>query len=269
MCIMNEKRISKSKENKALAEEYFLTRDKDIRNKLVINNLKLVYKIAQKYSRKNPSLAQDLYSEGKLGLIVGIDRYMPAKGWALSTYVIPWIKAYILNFALKNQSLMRVSLSNKQKNLWLNLSKERERLKSQGVEVTTESLAEALVVDTKSIEDFQALGRVVRLDAPLNNEDLEEGSTMLDQVSGDGPDPDEAFTLAENEVVLQKEFLLFKQNLNKSEKIVFEKRLLGNKTLQEIGDELSVSKEWARKLEIHLTNKLARFAIAKSLQKLL
>jgi|GEM_PF-2019915 len=70
--------------------------DADSRDLLVTSNLKLVAKVALKYSKSGTNYI-DLIQEGTIGLIKAIDKYDPAKGHNFSSYAIWWIKRDIIN----------------------------------------------------------------------------------------------------------------------------------------------------------------------------
>ena len=74
------------------------------RDRLIVSNLRLVAKIAQEYTDVGLPL-NDLIQEGNIGLIEGIDRFDPERGYRLSTYSSWWIRRSIL-MAINSQSRM-------------------------------------------------------------------------------------------------------------------------------------------------------------------
>src|ERR1700751_4704448 len=76
--------------------------DQKARAWMIKANLRLVVKIAHDYSNLGLPLL-DLISEGNLGLMKAVERFVPAKGGKLSTYGAWWIKQSIKR-ALANQS---------------------------------------------------------------------------------------------------------------------------------------------------------------------
>ena len=74
------------------------------RDRLIVSNLRLVVKIAQEYTDVGLPL-NDLIQEGNIGLIEGIDRFDPERGYRLSTYSSWWIRRSIL-MAINSQSRM-------------------------------------------------------------------------------------------------------------------------------------------------------------------
>lgn len=70
--------------------------DEDARDRLVTSNLRLVAKVAMKYSKSGTNYI-DLIQEGTIGLIKAIDKYDFDKGHSFSSYAVWWIKRDIIN----------------------------------------------------------------------------------------------------------------------------------------------------------------------------
>ncbi|WP_319369896.1 sigma-70 family RNA polymerase sigma factor [uncultured Ilyobacter sp.] len=70
--------------------------DEEARDMLVTSNLKLVAKIAMKYSKSGVNYI-DLIQDGTIGLIAAIDKYDLAKGHSFTSYSVWWIKREIIN----------------------------------------------------------------------------------------------------------------------------------------------------------------------------
>jgi len=262
----NKSKVLTTDEEVELTNQYYRTKDVKIRNEIAAHNLRLVIKIANEYPKN-----QELISEGCIGLIHGIERFDPTRGYKLSTYVSYWIRAYILNFIVSDARLVKLGTTQSQRKLFFNLSRERAAMEAQGLEVTPEALAEKLVVSEKDIKEMEVrMGKDSSLDEPIQ----EYGSTgsmtsKMDLISSDDLIPDEALSSFQKEEILTKEFGIFRGSLAPNEKVVFESRMLGEETLQEVGDKLNVSRERVRQLEVRISERLQRFAEAKNLSRLL
>lgn len=249
-----------------LTTRYHATKDIKLRNEIAGHNLRLVLKIANDYPRN-----QELVNEGCIGLVKGIEKFDPSKGYKLSTYVSYWIRAHILNFIVNDARLVKLGTTQSQRKLFFNLKKERARLEAQGLEVTAEMIAEQLVVSEKDVKDMEArMAADSSLDEPAAAGN-ESGSVKnkIDMITSDAMTPDEALASAEKEEVIRKHFTMFRASLAPNEKVVFESRILGDETLQVVGDKLNVSRERIRQLESRIQDRFKRFAEAKQLEAIL
>lgn len=73
------------------------------RNQLIVDNMHLVPKVAFKY--KDVMSMDELVAAGNLGLIKGVDKYDPTRGFKVSTYVVNWIRAEILSALYENRNV--------------------------------------------------------------------------------------------------------------------------------------------------------------------
>ncbi len=113
-------------------EEYMLAKrfrehgDTDAAARLVTSHLRLVSKIAMGY-RGYGLPVSELISEGNIGLMQGVKKFEPDRGFRLATYAMWWIRASIQEFILRSWSLVKMGTTAAQKKLFFNL----RRMKSQ------------------------------------------------------------------------------------------------------------------------------------------
>lgn len=94
--------------NIQLIKEYKKTKDINIRNKIIVNNLKLIAKYAYVYSRKSSLEYKDLVNEGVLGMIDAIENYDINRDNKFSTYVVYWIKQKIRRAIQDKGNIIRI-----------------------------------------------------------------------------------------------------------------------------------------------------------------
>ncbi|HEY3497412.1 MAG TPA: RNA polymerase factor sigma-32 [Polyangiaceae bacterium] len=245
-------------EEHTLAVEYTKSGDVDVAARLVTANLRLVVKIAYDYRRAYKNI-MDLVQEGNIGLMQAVKRYDPYRGVKLSSYAAWWIRAYMLRFILNNWRLVKIGTTQAQRKLFFNLSKEKAKLTSMGIEPTSAEIAKNLQVDEADVIEMDR--RLARSDASLDvpvKEGDGRSTTRLELLPESSDTPDRVAESAEIEALLHRELETFKQTLSGKDVTIFEKRLVADEplTLQELGDQFGVSRERVRQLEARLTGKL-------------
>jgi RNA polymerase sigma-32 factor len=81
--------------------------DPEAAHKLVNSHLRLVAKIAMGYRGYGLPISE-VISEGNVGLMQGVKRFEPEKGFRLATYAMWWIKAAIQEYILRSWSLVKM-----------------------------------------------------------------------------------------------------------------------------------------------------------------
>lgn len=229
--------------------------DDDARRRLVEANLRLVVKIAKAYVSKDVGLL-DLIQEGNLGLLKAASKYDHRKQVRFSTYASWWIK----------QSITR-ALSNKRRCIRLPHRKEDALRKIQrAFNVLSQSLSRRPSVEEVAVEVGMASAEVVEI---LN---ISHGPVSLDSdinsESGTLHDVFEDYSYSPDSEVMQQvmrdETLKFLERLREKEKKILLYRFAfhgGKKyTLKRISDELGISPETVRQIEMRAIRKLRQHA---------
>src|SRR5246127_3647897 len=114
-------------------QEYMLAKrwkeheDPEAAAKLVTSHLRLVAKIAMGYRGYGLPMSE-LISEGNIGLMQGVKKFEPDRGFRLATYAMWWIKASIQEFILRSWSLVKIGTTAAQKKLFFNLRRMKKNL---------------------------------------------------------------------------------------------------------------------------------------------
>lgn len=235
--------------------------DPAARAELINSNLKLVVYVVKYTNRKGMDF-MDLVMAGNESLIHGIDLFKAEYNTELSTYVIPWIKQAV-HRAIANQSrTIRIPLETSDLIDKLHIYIHNHK-RDYGIEPSDEDCARQLNISVKKVKNLKDWSNpVLSIDTALNSDDS-EGKTFGDMLSGtDGscapgaePRTDTISQLIENEA-LQKALAV----LNSREKLVIARRFgLGCTeiwTLDQVADELCVTKEAVRQMQLRALKKL-------------
>src|SRR6476661_926289 len=116
-------------------EEYMLAKrwrehnDTEAAAKLVNSHLRLVAKIAMGY-RGYGLPVSELISEGNIGLMQGVKKFEPDRGFRVATYAMWWIRASIQEFILRSWSLVKMGTTAAQKKLFFNLRRMKNQIEA-------------------------------------------------------------------------------------------------------------------------------------------
>ena len=249
-----------NEEEKNLANKWVKDGDIDAAQKLVTSHLRLVAKIAMGYKGYGLPLF-DLISEGNLGLMQAVKKYDPDKGFRLATYAIWWIRASIQEYVLHSWSLVKIGTTAAQKKLFFNLRKLRNQLKKYEEGYLNNDQIRSISQDLGVTEDEvkQMEGRVFNqdfsLNTPLNDENQSE---WIDQIEDESMDI-ETKTEKSDELDKRKElFNVAVKTLESRELEILEARRLKEpaKTLEELSQKFSISRERVRQIENKAIKKL-------------
>ncbi|MDT7934964.1 MAG: RNA polymerase sigma factor RpoH [Sphingomonadaceae bacterium] len=250
-------------------EEYMLAKrwqehqDPAAAAKLVTSHLRLVAKIAMGY-RGYGLPVSELISEGNIGLMQGVKKFEPDKGFRLATYAMWWIRASIQEFILRSWSLVKIGTTAAQKKLFFNLRRLKGKLNAMEdgdlKPDDLKSIATTLGVTEEEVTSMNrrmAMGGDTSLNAPLREDG--EGEWQ-DWLTDEGPIQDEI--VAEREERDMRHDLLTEamRGLNEREKhIITERRLTDEpKTLEELSHVYGISRERVRQIEVRAFEKLQK-----------
>ena len=222
------------------------------KNELIIHNLRLVINIAKHYIGRGLSLL-DLIQEGNIGLMKAIERFDYTMGFKFSTYATWWIKQAITRALVEQTKTIRVpvhlmEINNKISNA------SRELTQQLGREPGTEEIAQTVGMPVRKVEDvLRAVQDPVTLQTPIGDDE----ATLEDFIGDSSLSPyDDTERNKTSEVLLR----ILKTTLNPREEMVIRMRFgIGvdrDHTLDEIGWQLSITRERVRQIEVKAMRKL-------------
>ena len=226
--------------------------DRAALEELVRSNLRFVVSVAKQYQNQGLSLP-DLINEGNLGLIKAAEKFDETRGFKFISYAVWWIRQSILQALAEQSRIVRLPLNqvgsmNKINKALQRFEQEHERRPS------AEELAEALDMPVDKIaETLKMSGRHVSVDAPFV--EGEDNSLIDVMVNEDSPNADRGLI---NES-LSTEINRALATLTPREADILRKFFgIGTpeKTLEEIGDELHLTRERVRQIKEKAIRKL-------------
>ena len=238
--------------------------DTDAAAELVNSHLRLVAKIAMGY-RGYGLPVSELISEGNIGLMQGVKKFEPERGFRLATYAMWWIRASIQEFILRSWSLVKMGTTAAQKKLFFNLRRMKNQIEAfeegdlKPEDVT--HIATELGVsedDVVSMNRRMARGGDSSLNAPMRSADDEGDSQWMDLLHSEEPLQDELVADEEERQVRHELLMGAMSALNEREQhILTERRLTENpKTLEDLSQVYGVSRERIRQIEVRAFEKL-------------
>jgi RNA polymerase sigma-32 factor len=246
-----------------LAKRYAEHGDRDAAAQLVTSHLRLVAKIAMGY-RGYGLPVSELISEGNIGLMQGVKKFEPDRGFRLATYAMWWIKASIQEFILRSWSLVKMGTTAAQKKLFFNLRRMKKNLDAyEDADLHPEDVRKIATTLGVSEQEVVNMNRRMMLggDASLNVSFREDGEGQWqDMLQDDGPLQDEIVAEVEEATIRHAMLVEAMDSLNDREKqILTERRLIDDpKTLEELSQVYHVSRERVRQIEVRAFEKLQK-----------
>ena len=250
-------------------QEYMLAKrfqehgDAEAAAQLVTSHLRLVAKIAMGY-RGYGLPTSELISEGNIGLMQGVKKFEPDRGFRLATYAMWWIRASIQEYILRSWSLVKMGTTAAQKKLFFNLRRMKSKLDAfEDGDLRPEHITKIATDLGVAESDVVSMNRRMAMggDTSLNVSMREDGEGQWqDWLQDDAPLQDAVVADAQEADVRHDMLVSAMDDLNDREKhILTERRLTDDpKTLEELSQVYGVSRERVRQIEVRAFEKLQK-----------
>ncbi len=229
--------------------------DEAARSRLIESNLRLVVRIAKNYLTPEVTIL-DLIQEGNLGLMKAVSKYDYRKQVRFSTYASWWIKQAIVRSLSNKKRVIRLPHRQEEKlrkinKIYNNLSQVLMR------EPSLQEIADEIGLQEEEVSSIiNSSGSVASLDATLSS----DSGSLHDIVEDTAYEPSQDLM----KKTLQEDTLRFLNALQDKERqiLLYRFSFVSGKryTLKKIGDELGISPETVRQIELRALKKLKGFS---------
>ena len=220
--------------------------DSEALAKLVKANLRFMVSVAKQYQNQGMSLP-DLINEGNLGLMKAAQRFDETRGFKFISYAVWWIRQAILQALAEQARIVRLPVNkigsiNRINRAFAKLEQEFER------EPSSQEVAEMLEMLADDVKEaLKTNGRTISMDAPISSE---EENTMYDVMQNpDTPSPDRNLINESLAYEIERALTSLSPREAKVLKLYFGLGMKHPFTLEEIGEELNLTRERVRQIK--------------------
>ena len=239
--------------------------DEEAIRTMVNSNLRLVVSVAREYAGRGVPLL-DLIQEGSIGLLAAAKKFDYTLDFRFSTYATKWIRQGVTRCLINHGTMIRVPLHTAERMRKV-MAVKHMLLQESGAEPTVEEIAEKSGISRDKVEKLlQMIPETCSLDAPAGEEDTALRG-LLEDVHASQPQEQ----LIREELIQTMERLLGMLNERQRRILRMHFGMVDGVcySLEDIGNELGISKERVRQIERQAMDKLKKSGAEMGLEDFL
>jgi RNA polymerase sigma factor (sigma-70 family) len=237
------------------------------KNILFNSNVGLIsYEVKSFYTLKNCDIKgikyEDLFQEGSLGLMKATEKFKPDRE-RFATYSRWWIKANLKayfyemtnNVRIPGYMIDKINRMNNEINV---LTNQLNRMP------TDEEIAPKIEESIKAVGEIREYAKLLKIQS-IHEKVSSDGNPLIDLIPDEDNDPDKGL---KNEQIKIKLGMALSE-VTRQESYVLQERYFKERTLEDIGIDLEMTKEGVRKIELRAMDKIRGFNVAQDLKDLI
>jgi RNA polymerase primary sigma factor len=225
--------------------------DKEASEELVVKNLRFVISVAKQYATDKISL-EDLVNEGNIGLIKAVEKFDPTKGYKFISFAVWWVRKLIMEYVSNYGKTVRIPANRinelSKLNKYISVVEQKNCHRVDIEEVISEFSREMSTEDFRLLDNLNGM-TIDSLDREIHSD--EGNATCVSDLMFDEDAYRTDYLLGDTDIKSEIDVALstLKPRNKKIMEMLFGLNGYQPMTLQEVGDEIGLTREMIRQVK--------------------